>query len=247
MPEIFNKERFLNNVFYLAKSNGISISALENKIEISTGYLTKLRNDDSRKNISADVMFAIADVLNVSVDVLCKAEFEKLNYDESILIKFFEKFKVDTLNNKCKWEQETSMAIMMGHGHIGKSELIKCGTKYVYNSLIREGEDVLVVGNSYVLQISPSVYLALVRVRVTNNPIVDELEAYILDERNGRDVKKLCATGKDNIAELDTVVEDLYKVAENSGKRLALDYETSIFITNYMREPEELHYDGLPF
>lgn len=241
------KEQFLNNVFYLAKQKGYAISTLENMIGVSAGYLAKLKNDESRKNITADIMFALSDVFEISVDTLYKANFEELNYDEKTLIKFLEKFKNDTLNNKCKWEQESASSIMLEHGHIGKSELIRCGNGRRYESLFREGVPVVVNGNSYVLQIKPSVYLALVRVKLPNKSIADELEVYLLDELKERNVKKLCATGNDNVKDLDSAVEELYKVAENSGKRLSLEYETSKFISDYMAEPDEYHYDGLPF
>ena len=240
------KERFLNNVFYLAKQKGYAISSIENMIDVSVGYLSKLKNDETRKNIAADIMFAISDALEVSVDTLCKSDFEKLNYDEISLIKFFEKFKVDTLNNKCKWEQESSSSILLGHGHIGESELVRCNVGYHYYSQFREGVPVVVSGNSYVLKIKYNVYLALVRVKLPNKSAMDDLEVYILDGEKANKAKKLCATGNDNVKELDVVVEELYKVAENSGKRLALESDTSKFIEEYLGESDEYHYDNLP-
>ena len=88
---MFDKEFYLNNVFAIAKQKNMSIRTLEMNIDVSVGYLAKLRNDDSRKNITADILLRISYVLGISVERLCNEKCDGLNKDEVDVLTFFER------------------------------------------------------------------------------------------------------------------------------------------------------------
>ena len=211
------------------------MGSIENMLGLSAGYLAKLRHDESRKNISADIMFQIADILNISVDYLAKVECDGLNDYELDIIAMFEKIKKDTLNNKCKWVRESANAISIKHGHIGRLLINECDN---YVSLFRDGEFAAPNENSYILEIKKKVFLALVRIKTKTSYAGDEVEVYIFDERELPKVNKLCTTVQDQSSMLNTAIETLYYVAESSGKKLVLDDDMSKFVKDFMKESD---------
>ena len=64
----FDKRRFLDNVYYLAKQRDIKIGVLEANANLSTGYLARLNKDDNKSVPSIEVLVSFAEMLDVSMD-----------------------------------------------------------------------------------------------------------------------------------------------------------------------------------
>lgn len=244
---MFNKERFLDNAFSLAKAKGIKINDVESAIGVSAGYLSKLRYDESRKNINADMMFAIAEYFSVSVDYLNNAECGGLNNDEITMVALFEKFKMDTNNGVCKWEREPEAMMKDQRGHIANALIRKNAGQLMFDSKFDIADNVDFAGDSYVLEIKYKTYLAMIKLRDLETH-KEFIETYLFFESDkGTKISKLCAYNEKEPSELDAVILDLYQTAENSGKRLSLEYDTSKFLKDYLEESDEYHYKNLPF
>ena len=72
------------------------------------------------------------------------------------------------------------------------------------------------------------------------------IESYIINENDKNNwLSKICATCGNLYSELDFALEDLYKVAETSGKKLALDENTSKLIKAYLGNTGDS--EDLPF
>ena len=237
---MFSKKIFFDNVNYVANQRNLKISTLERIVGVTPGYLSKLRKDDSRKGVSIDLIFKIADALKVSVDYLCTVECDGLNDVELDLLALFEKVKKDTINNKCKWEIENANMIMIKQGHIGNA-LVDNSSNYV--SLFNVNDNVVPDGISYTLKLKTHVYMALVRVKSNLQYRGAYLETYIIDEINDNRVRKLCKTTNDMSSMIDSALEDLYHVAEMSGKKISLDDDTSRFIKEFLEELDVQHYN----
>ncbi len=245
---MFKKDCFLENVFYLAKKKNLKINDIESAIGVSAGYLSKLRYDESRKNINADIMFGIAEYLKTSVDYLNNTDCNKLNDDEIIVSSFFEKILLDTIEGVCQWEREPEAMLNDNRGHIANA-LTGSDRKWEieYHSKFDLPYQVDYAGDSYVLEIKMNAYLAMVRLKDTETQKI-VIETYLLFENGDKtEVDKLCIYKENEPSELDSVIINLYEAAENSGNRLSLDYSTSKFLIDYLGESDEYHYKNLPF
>ncbi len=233
---MFDKEQFFKNVFSIIEEKGISIYSLENSIGVSAGYLAKLRKDDTRKNITADLMIKISDSLGVSLDYLCKVECGALTKDEVNILSFFEMVKKDTLSNKYKWKDNDAEYIEAGQGLI-YCALIRYGNfgqPYIYSTF--KNKRVSLIGNSYYVEIKDEVFLIIVQLEGANSKL-REYECYLLMTANKKfETSNVCATSSDKSGMLDSALKELYKVAEASSKKIALDDKTSKFICSFITE-----------
>ncbi len=233
---MFDKELFLKNVFSVADKNNMPISILEKRIDVSAGYLVKLRNDDTRKNVTADIMIKISEVLGVSIDYLCKVDCDGLTRDEINVLSFFEKIKKNTLNNKYKWKEEDAEYIQLGQGLIGGA--ISRNNEYGHTFYVSAFRNKVIdpVDESYYAEIQDNIYFVIVSVsgETSRTP---ELESYIVKYVGKRfETSKVCATCNGQPTKLDSALKDLYKVAEESGKKIELDEKTSKFISDFIRD-----------
>ena len=241
---MFDKELFLKNVFSIAEQKGMSINALEKEIDVSAGYLAKLRKDDTRKNITADLMIKLSDVLGVSIDSLCKTDCNLLTKDELDVMMFFEKIKKNTLNNKCKWEQEDADFIQAGQGVIGWActESSEFGHT-CYNSLFRA--NAMPIGQSYSVKIKENVFFAIIQV-FTESVRDTDLESYIIQLTDKScEAYKICASYDNKSNSIGLALQDLYKIAEASGKKISLDSKTSKLITDFIRSEDNTSRKGI--
>lgn len=241
---MFDKEFYLNNVFAIAKQQNISIPMLEMYIDVSGGYLVKLRNDDTRKNITAEIMLRISEVLGVSVEYLCKVKCDALNKDEVAVLAFFEKIKKNTLENKYKWECEDSDYISAGQGIIGGAlaENNEYGVPYYYSSF--QHKEVQLKDKSLVVELKDGVYFAIVLIQGTKTNY-DELESYIIKYGDTVEENKVYCTYDEQNGVLGNALRELYNIAEESGKKLSLDNQTSTFIAEFLNEDRSANKSNL--
>ncbi len=232
---MFDKNLFLDNVVFMAEKKEMSVTSLEKLMGVSVGYLAKLRKDEGRKNITADLLFKASDALQVSIDYLCKVECEGLTEDEMNVIAFFEKIKKETINHYYKWEEEKAEHILLGHGKIAEwlTLIDEYGDPYYVSKFKKDV--IKPVGLSYIVDIKKDVSLIIVRIESANPKDVD-LESYIVNHAGNKCVSKLCATCHNMSSMLDDALYDLYKVAEISGSKISLDEDASSFIKLFLNE-----------
>ncbi len=230
---MFSKNQFLNNVYIVAEEKGISINSLEKLIGVSTGYLAKLRKDDTRKNITIELMIKISEILEISMDYLCKVECDGLSKDEMNVLAFFEKIKRKTLNNNYKWDVEDADLIQNGFGRIANALSIRneYGQTLFFSKF--KNKEVIPIGKSYIVDVKNKISLAIVRIEGESSRAL-ELETYIIEFGDNINVSKVCAAYRNQAGVLDNALFDLYKVAELSERRLALDDRTNKFIKSFL-------------
>lgn len=103
---IFKSKLFFNNIAQLIKENNAKIGELESHANVSAGYISRASKDESSKP-GIDFVVSVAEFFEVSVDTLINVEFNSLTPTERYLIKFFEKLKKDTLDDRVHWIKYT--------------------------------------------------------------------------------------------------------------------------------------------
>lgn len=102
----YDKNRFINNIYDLAKKQQLKIGELESACGVSIGYLARLRQGENNASPGAEFLMAVADQLSVSVDGLLSVDFTKATDSEVKLLKYMEKLIRETESRKLIWQED---------------------------------------------------------------------------------------------------------------------------------------------
>lgn len=250
----FNKRLCLSNIYYLAKKKNIKIGDLESAAGVSAGYISRLNKADTKTSPSIEMLVAVADMLEVSLDALLHHDFEVLTPGEKYMVDFLSKLIEKTTDNDEIWQRETYSKL----SHIRADEngnpnhpLFSWQSKFTpgiggypeeqsfigYNSLFREEERVSVCDDGYILPFGDqSLYLMKVIVPTEmdgqGNDAEYEYELYMVDRR--WNVSIVCHSTYEEDSPYNQPLADLYGAAADSSKHPILTASVRSAIDNYM-------------
>lgn len=250
----FNKRLCLSNIYYLAKQKNVKIGDLESAAGVSTGYISRLNKADTKTSPSIEMLVAVADMLDVSLDALLHHDFEILTPCEKYMVDFLSKLIEKTSNNDELWRRETFSKL----SHIRTDEdgnpnhpLFSWQSRLnpgmggypeeqsfiAYNSLFREDENVNVCDDGYVLPFgNQSLYLMKVIVSTEiddkGNDAEYEYELYMVDR--SWNVSIVCHSTWEEESPYNQPLIDLYAAAADSSKHPILSANVRSAIDNYM-------------
>lgn len=104
----FDRNRLMNNIATLIKEKNIKIGELENAVDISTGYLSKMTKPENESMPGIDLIWKLAEKLGVSVDMLVGGDFSKSNDNLLYLVKFLHELKLETDAHGINWSKFSS-------------------------------------------------------------------------------------------------------------------------------------------
>lgn len=99
----------LNNIDSLIEEKNFKIGSFEKRIGVTSGYISRIRN--GKYGFTLDLLYKIANVLNVSIDYL-STDFSTTSSDEKELIDFFESIYQNTCSGNLIWTGRTVEQIM---------------------------------------------------------------------------------------------------------------------------------------
>lgn len=99
----FDNTILINNINYLSKKYELGVGLLERIIGLSAGYISRTAKEDSKKKMSIDVVWKIAKFFEVDLKELVEKDLSIPNINTDMLIKFVEKLKEKTLEEKIVW------------------------------------------------------------------------------------------------------------------------------------------------
>lgn len=103
---LYDKTRFINNVYILAKQQKIKIGELEAGCGVSVGYFPRLRQGSENASPSADLLLNLAQKLSVSVNALLSFDFTQPTESERKLLNYLEKLRFETETRKLSWQED---------------------------------------------------------------------------------------------------------------------------------------------
>ena len=241
---VFDKRRFLDNVYYLAKLRDIKIGALEAKANLSIGYLARLNKDDNKSVPSIEVLVSFAEILKVSMDSLISCDLESMSGTDKYVCRFLDKLIFDTTNNQHIWTKEDASILHATERGAEHPLLKSSGDHHFYNnrysSQFRPNEDVELDDSQYYVEIGPDTYLYLMSTLVTFKSMDSdeistekEIELYLA---KGQSIKKLCRKHYKQASPLDDKLLQLRQAAKDSTQHVNLDEELKEAIDLFMAD-----------
>jgi transcriptional regulator with XRE-family HTH domain len=235
----FYKTLLGKNIKFLATQKGIKVGDIETEAGVSTGYLSRLSNEDNKNNFPImDLIFLISNKLDVSVNTLLSVDLSNLTPNEILLSKFFDKLSKDTQDNKLVWELESKTKLDECKQK-GKHPLFLSNdpgftnAEYYYHSAY---DSTAVIGGDCYKVIVGNKWLYLMCV---NRPDKDSkgYELYFVSSNyNGIVIEKICKaySGSD----LYNQIVDLRNQAAESSRHVKLSDSVRDTINFYMSQPD---------
>ncbi|MBR4385401.1 MAG: helix-turn-helix transcriptional regulator [Treponema sp.] len=234
----FDKTLLGKNIKFLATQKGIKVGDIETEAGVSTGYLSRLANEDNKKNFPImDLIFLISNKLDVSVNTLLSVDLSNLTPNEILLSQFFDKLSKDTQNNKLIWELES------------KSKLEECkqqgnhplffpvhpgdfGTEFYYHSTF--DSEAVIAGDCYKVIVGNKwLYLMCVS---KEYDYINGYELYFISSnyQGYPNIEQICKAYSES--DLYNQIVDLRNQAAESSRHVKLSDSVRSSINEYLTE-----------
>lgn len=105
---VYDKNRFINNVYELAKQQKLKIGELETACGVSVGYFARLRQGDKNAAPGVDLLIKLANRLSVSVDSLLFFDFTQATGSDQKLQSYMDKLIRETETHQLVWQRDLS-------------------------------------------------------------------------------------------------------------------------------------------
>lgn len=100
----YSRARMIANIQAIAKTKNVKIGDVESAAGVSTGYISRLAKDESKGGLTVDVLVAIAQKLEVTLDALVMTDDGQLTGTEMEMLQFLDKVTIDTEKYDLEWE-----------------------------------------------------------------------------------------------------------------------------------------------
>lgn len=238
----FNRKMLLSNIAALTKEKNVKMGDLETAAGVSAGYFSRLNKGESNAIPNIEVITAVAEKLEVTIDCLAKVDYEALTPSERYLVDFINKLISKTSSFEMLWEGET-VRKMLSEGydeHGNPAHPLFVDTDFadrpVYNSLFHQGERVGLLGPAYHIPFDGGTVLWLADVGFNddeNNPPEEEIELYMQKKYK---VTPICHTVANGFSPFNDILFSLYYAAAESSKRPKIDGDVKSAIDSFMME-----------
>lgn len=248
----FSRSRLLSNITYLTKEKNIKVGDLEAEAGVSTGYFSRLKQNDNTTLPNIEVIAAVAKKLGVTIDGLVNNQFDSLTASERYLVDFLGKVLSDTESSEVAWERESTRS-MVGSGTTEDGELVNPFFRIedecvgfidfdtprheevlYFNSSYHDDENVKLTKNEgfHATLNGNEFWLFDITIEETENGSVKELELYL---KKGKQVYPVCHTN-DHCASINDLLFSLYLAAIASSKKPKVNATVKAVIDLYMKD-----------
>lgn len=237
----YTKSRCLNNIYFLAKQKGEKIKDLELKAGVSIGYLSRISKEDNTKKMSIDLVAAIAQELDISIDRLIFDDLTAILPGEQRIYDFIEKLIAKTENGEINWDKMLSVDVstlsVYGDGKTSHPQYHcdKNGTPFFY-SYFHSGHDTCQDGIGFSYEIQEDIEIMLYRVKRGSSPICDyEMYFYIKGSFDSPSkLEPVCGTISNEENVLNPLMKQLYTTVADSCKNVKLSPTVQNIISDFM-------------
>lgn len=242
--EAYSKTRLIQNIAYLMRLHGVKVGELETGAEVSTGYLSRLKNNESEDTCpSIDILMRMGNILHTNVFVLLYCDLANLTETETFIYKFLENLLKQTTDNKVCWDKITVNSLT-NYLYSDKPHLLMrqdLGEEIIYDSDFTE-DYVYLDGPAYKLERSTQdFYITKIKHKFSDNTLWTDYELYIY--KNGMK-RKVCNATKESKKLFNTILPLLYDAAAVSSNILKIDDEVQKGLTDFMEDKDN---EDLPF
>jgi transcriptional regulator with XRE-family HTH domain len=254
--EAFDKKRCLDNIYFLAKQKSIKIGDLEAAANVSAGYLSRANKEDNTSKLTIDLIAAIAQTLEISIDRLVSYDLSGLSPNERRIIAFVEKLIRDTADGAVDWEKKEPAAVgsieCYGDGTTSDCLYLCKNQEPYYHSYFFPGHLTRQSGESYTYDMDEGTRIILTKVH-HDDAQGDDFELYFLiwdDYSHNSSMEPVCGTSPTKETSFDALLKHFYDTVADSCRNVKLSPLVRNIINRYMGDQPDNHSndDGeLPF
>ncbi len=221
----YDKQRLIQNLYYFIKVTNAKVGDLESAAKVSTGYLSRWKNDgNDSSSPTVETLSIMAEKLGVSLDILLFTDVASCTKSELESLEYLNKFIKLTESEKIEWEKITiSQAENAYKGGFGESVYplpfmvdISNDFNYVdlrYHSLFDDSEFKLSGPLFRWVKHSSTIYLTCI---TKKGESYKQYEMYLDSNNNG--FTKILNYDESTNPELGEVIENLYNIISTMSK-----------------------------
>ena len=251
----FDRTKLMTNITALIKEKGLRIGELENKVGISAGYISKMTKAENESMPGIDLIFKLAQELEVSVEALVCGDFNKSNDNLLFLIRFLHTLEEDINLHRIEWRQFADYkalrteydfpALPMLTGTL-EVNMKRKKSAFRFVSDFRSDANLTVTNDNFYAFVSGIGPLLLFKL---DNHLPEgrktELELYAVNMDSGDETHTPMCSSLDRDGEIAPYLMDLYNCLLRHSKDIQISDETRNLINGYLRsrDPSELPFN----
>lgn len=263
MGKELNKKLMFDNISFMLKELGKKIGELENESGVSPGYISRMRDGNSKPGI--EFVVNAAEALNISVDTLLNVDLSGLTPTEKYLISFIEKLRRDTAADKLDWHRSSADSLnrmepnyngYVEHPLFNEETFMEPGegdypdevTRVVFSSRAYDCHT-YINGDCFDLRLKNGAIVYLMNISKSayryGEPGVFAKEIWMYKPRVGPQF--MCSNS--DTSQLGMLVDDLYAVVAEFSKHPKINRELMASIEAFMNDDleDDDNEDTLPF
>lgn len=114
----FDNSTLANNIAFLGKKHNMRVGELEETIGISVGYLSRTLKENSKKKMSIDIVWKIAQFFGTDIRTLTEKEMWSARTNTDLLERFLDRLYEDTQDNIIIWEIDGANVVILDNRYI---------------------------------------------------------------------------------------------------------------------------------
>lgn len=242
MNKQYDKNRLVSNIEYLLKKRNIKVGDLESKCGVSTGYISRLKNNESNDvSPSAEVLLKLSMNLNVSLTSLLCSDYEAMTETELFLQMFLVDMISKTEKNQILWDRYASYCIYDETFDDNQTRLPIIDSypsgygneNLFYRSMFTE-KAMAVDKYYYTLFLNGDFYYLI---PVSSEDTGTMFELYIL--LANQSFKKVCCSDGETHSAIAKLLNDLFTSVEKSCKQVRIDDDVKKSLEDFIFGKEE--------
>ena len=234
----FNKKILFDNIYLLIKQSDLKIGELETRAGVSPGYISRASKEGTAKP-GIEFIMKVADILEVSIDMLLNTNLAQLTPTENYLLTFIEKLRKDTADDKLEWRKETVKQLNSleadnfgepCHPLFSWAQISDRPYEPVFNS-DSYGLNTVIQGDCFNIRLKNNavLYIMTISDKFDNGSAVKELWMC-----NGMEIRFLCSS-KD-VSGLASGIDELYDTIKINIKHPKVDSGIRYIIDSFMKD-----------
>lgn len=235
------KKVCIQNAIQLAKKQQKPLGKLEEEIEVSAGYLSRLSKDDNTTKLTADLLVSLARALNVPIDELVYGA--ALLPNEQRIIDFIRKLEKAARNGELKWDKLSQATIAKAADfRYYNSGSTSCPIfdhndhNLAYHSYFTEDAGTRQVGCFYRAALVSDTYVYLVKVQYPKAEQQD-YELYFITPIDDYEcsIEPVCGSSPVTEARFDRLLKSLYETISDTIDSIYFNPTVCDIIDKYMK------------
>ncbi|MEE0456973.1 MAG: helix-turn-helix transcriptional regulator [Anaerovibrio sp.] len=101
----FDDTILIKNLKHLMEESGLRIAQLEDILQLSKGYISRIANNKTNKRMSVDALWKISKLFGISMQTLVTNDLAKMTDSELYILRLVEKISAESRDRKLFWQK----------------------------------------------------------------------------------------------------------------------------------------------